>query len=300
MLTSVHFLLTYACTFECDHCFLYCGPHAEGTFTRKQLEMAFDQIADVDTITSAYFEGGESFLFYPLLVEGIRMARSVGLDVGIVTNCYWSTSIDDAALWLEPMARLGVHDLSLSDDAFHHGETRPSPAEMAKEAAVHLGMPVGTICIEPASVVSRGTGSGEKGLPVIGGSVRFRGRAAEKLIGDLPRTPASTFTECPDEDFRDPGRVHLDSFGNLHLCQGLLMGNIWQKPLKEILRDYDPESHPIIKSLIKGGPAQLARDYDFDTSTGYVDTCHLCYEVRRSLLDRFPQHLGPRQVYGLD
>ncbi len=26
MVNSVHFLLTYACNFECDHCFLFSGP----------------------------------------------------------------------------------------------------------------------------------------------------------------------------------------------------------------------------------------------------------------------------------
>ncbi len=37
MLTGIHFLLTYQCNFECDHCFLYCAPHAKGTFTLDQL-----------------------------------------------------------------------------------------------------------------------------------------------------------------------------------------------------------------------------------------------------------------------
>ena len=29
----VHFLLTYQCLYECDHCFLYCGSQADGTIT---------------------------------------------------------------------------------------------------------------------------------------------------------------------------------------------------------------------------------------------------------------------------
>ena len=32
----------------------------------------------------------------------------------------------------------------------------------------------------------------------------------------------------------------------------------------------------------------------------FVDECHYCFLVRRSLIDRFPEHLAPRQVYGLD
>lgn len=40
MLTGIHFLLTYACNFECDHCFVYGGPRAKGTFTVGQVRDA--------------------------------------------------------------------------------------------------------------------------------------------------------------------------------------------------------------------------------------------------------------------
>ena len=30
MLTGIHFILTYTCNFECDHCFLYCSPKSKG------------------------------------------------------------------------------------------------------------------------------------------------------------------------------------------------------------------------------------------------------------------------------
>ena len=37
MLTGIHFILTYTCNFECDHCFLYCSPRAQGTFSIDQM-----------------------------------------------------------------------------------------------------------------------------------------------------------------------------------------------------------------------------------------------------------------------
>ena len=43
MLTGIHFLLTYTCNFECDHCFLFCGPREEGTFTLNQIEKVLDE-----------------------------------------------------------------------------------------------------------------------------------------------------------------------------------------------------------------------------------------------------------------
>ena len=80
----------------------------------------------------------------------------------------------------------------------------------------------------------------KKGEPVYQGNPKIRGRAAEKLVQSMPVEPQNTFTECPYENLRDPGRVHLDAFGNIHLCQGLSMGNIWETPLSRLVNDYDP------------------------------------------------------------
>ena len=90
MLKGLHFLLTYKCLYECDHCFLYCGPHMEGTFTIEQIEKAIVQGIEAG-IGSICVEGGEPFLYYPILLEGVRMAAIKGFQVGIVTNDYWAT-----------------------------------------------------------------------------------------------------------------------------------------------------------------------------------------------------------------
>lgn len=295
MLTGVHFLLTYTCTFECDHCFLHCGPHSEGTFTRDQLRSAFEQIAEVSSITNVYFEGGEPFLFYPVMVEGIRMARAMGLDVGIVTNAYWATSVDDAKMWLKPLHVLGIADLSLSDDAFHHGDGDDSPAKIAYRAAKELGMPADTICIEGTSVQN----DVKKGTPIIGGGVRFKGRAAEKLVDGLPTRSWRELDSCPHEDLENPGRVHIDAYGNVMMCQGLNIGNMWKQPLASMIDEYNPHDHPIAGPLLEGGPALLAERFNITLGDEFVDECHFCYLTRKNLVDRFPEYLGPGQVYGL-
>ena len=299
MLKGIHFLLTYACNFTCEHCFLYCGPDSEGTFTLKQVKDVLQEAKRVGTIQWVYFEGGEPFLYYPLMVEGIRTARDMGFQTGVVTNTYWATSAEDAELWLKPLVELGLADLTVSDDAFHHGEKEPSPAQVALAAAKRLGMPSDSICIDKPTVETGIDKEQQRGVPVIGGGAMFRGRAAEKLVEGLPTRPWREFTECPYEDLKDPGRVHLDPYGHVHLCQGLSMGNMWDTPLSTLAANYDAGSHPICGPLLKGGPALLAQEYHFEHEDGYVDACHLCYLTRLALMDRFPEYLAPRQVYGL-
>jgi MoaA/NifB/PqqE/SkfB family radical SAM enzyme len=238
-------------------------------------------------------------LFYPTLLEGVRQARSLGFKAGIVTNAYGAISEEDAELWLRPLAELGIDHLSVSDDQFHH-QDEDSPAKRALAAACKLGIPTAPICIEKPFVEAKPGEGLEQGAAVVQGGAMFRGRAVENLTEGLPLRPWGELVECPHEDLQSPSRVHVDSFGNVHLCQGLSMGNMWERPLSELVRDYAADSHPICEPLVNGGPAQLAKRYDVARDEEYVDECHFCFLVRRALIDRFPKHLGPRQVYGLD
>ena len=299
MLTGVHLLLTYTCNFECDHCFVYSSPRAKGTFTLNQIKGVLDELIKIGTIEQVYFEGGEPFLFYPLMIEGTRIARDKGLKVGIVTNSYWATTEEDAELWLKFLFELGISDLSLSDDSFHSEDGEESPAKHALAAATRLGMPVSVISIEEPGVGTEENKEEVRGEPVIGGSTMFKGRAVEKLTRGLSTRSWRDFTECPYEDLRNPKRVHLDPYGNVHLCQGLSMGNMWQIPLSELVKNYDYSSHPICRLLVEGGPTRMAQEYRIAHDSEYIDACHFCYTLRLALLDRFPECLAHRQVYGL-
>ncbi len=298
MITGIHFLLTYICNFECDHCFLYCGPNSEGTFTLNELRQVHEEMGKIGTIKMVYYEGGEPFLFYPLMLEGIKMSSERGFKTGVVTNSYWSISDEDAELWLKPLLNLGISDVSISNDAFHHGESKENPATRALAALKRLRMSGGDICIEKPTIDMDKTQ--EKGEPVIGGGAMFRGRAAEKLIDKgLPTKHWEEFTKCPYEDLENPSRVHLDPFGNVHLCQGLSMGNMWKTPLSKLVKNYNANNHPICYPLVKGGPALLAKTHKVHHEEYFVDACHFCYTVRLALLDQFPEYLTPKQVYGL-
>jgi hypothetical protein len=296
-LIGIHFLLSYRCTDECDHCFVWGSPAARGTFTLAQIRDVLRQGQELGTVEVVYFEGGEPFLFYPIMVQGLREAALLGLRRGIVTNSYWATSVEDAIEWLRPVAEIGVQDLSLSSDLFHGEAMMTQVARNGAEAAKQLGIPQYLSVIEiPQGCLSYELS--EKGEPITGGQVRFRGRAVAKLTEGVPRRPWTEFIECPCEDFINPGRVHVDTFGHVHLCQGVLMGNLWQQPLKEIVARYDPAAHPIIGPLVEGGPVALVQRYDLPHEDSYIDACHLCYLARVQLRQRFPEFLAPATVYG--
>ncbi len=295
-LSGLHLLLTYECNYECDHCFVWGSPWQTGTMTLENIRQILLQAVELGTINSIYFEGGEPFLYYAIMLRGIQEAVDHGFKVGIVTNSYWATEVDDALVWLRTLEGL-VQDLSISSDLYHGSEELFRKAQNACQAAEKLEIPIGVISVAQPEVPDAVSAIGQ--LPSGESSVMYRGRAAEKLVALAEKRPWQEYTECPHENFREPGRVHLDPLGYVHICQGISLGNVFQTPLKEICELYDPDTHPIISPLLEGGPAELVRRFDLSLNDGYADACHLCYEARKKLRDRFPDILTPDQMYGV-
>lgn len=284
-LEGLHILLTYQCTYECDHCFVWGSPRQTGTLTLDEIEQILHQAKEAG-VTSIYFEGGEPFLFYAILVKAVHRAADMGFAVGIVSNAYWANSIADAEEWLRPfVGRLA--DFIVSSDLFHCNECLGEFPQNALAAAKWLGIPTGLISIAQPE-------SAEKDQ----GEIMYRGRAAKKLVEKTTSHPWEEFESCPHEDLREPGRVHLDPLGNIHICQGIAIGNIFTTPLKEICEKYDADSHAICGPLLSGGPAALVNEYNLPHASHYADACHLCYEARTTLRSCFEKILCPDQMYG--
>lgn len=294
-LEGLHILLTYQCTYECDHCFVWGSPWQTGTLTFGQIAQILVQ-AEEAGVTSIYFEGGEPFLYYAILVQGVRRAADMGFSVGIVSNAYWASSVSDAKEWLRPFAgRLA--DLTVSSDLFHCNERLGERPQNALVAAKSLNIPTGMISIAQPDEDAKQT----HGQIEDEGAVMYRGRAARILVEMASTHPWEGFDTCPHEDLREPGRVHLDPLGNLHICQGIVIGNLFEKPLKQICEEYDADTHPICGPLLEGGPVALVTEYNLPDASrsAYADACHLCYEARTALRPRFPQPLKPDQMYGV-
>lgn len=298
-LTGLHFLLTYQCVNECDHCFVWGSPFSSGVWTIASLQKALDSAETLDSIDFICFEGGEPFLYYPIMLAGLRDAKNRGFNVGVVSYPYWAQTLEDALEWLLPLAEIGISGISVSGDCFHGEKADEAIQQNAIRAAGELGIPVGLLATaedpkaEPPTTVA--------GKEVGYGNVMYRGRAAVKLAPKVPETDKASweqFTECPFESLMDPGRVHVDPFGNLHICQGIVIGNLLERPLADIMAAFDPQANPILKLLLAGGPTALVKEFDLPLKKSFADACELCYNARIELRSRFPLILQPDQMYG--
>jgi len=291
VLKGVHFLLTYQCTQECDHCFVWSSPNYLEAMTFKQVRELLKEAKKLGTVEWVWFEGGEPFLYYPVMMNGIKEAKALGFKVGALSNAYWATCLDDALEWLRPLAELGIANMGLSSDPYHGENLEAGRVKNGVEAAAKLGIPVGIMATAqmPQKLA---------GLPGGVTELMYRGRAAKKLLKGVLRKPWTEFGKCPHENLASPERVHVDPLGYIHVCQGLSIGNAWQRPFSEIIQSYDASSHPIMKPLIEGGPTALVKEFNLPLKRTHADACHLCYEARVQLRERYSDMLAPGQMYG--
>lgn len=294
-LDGIHFLVTYRCTYACDHCFVWSTPDVEETMTLAQLRDAMDQAAATGCIEMVYFEGGEPTLAYPIVLEAAAYARAKGLEWGLVSNCFWATSVEDAKVLLRPFKELGISDLSLSSYAYFVEDADEAHLQNAAMAAHELGLPMLVLEVGAAACLDvPGLCLGDVG------EVMHKGRAAVELAPARAARPPDTLVTCPYEDFAAPGRAHLGPDGELQICQGISAGNVWRDRLAAVIEQYDPATRPVVREILAGGPWALAQAYGHTPARElYADECHLCYETRAALRERFPEILAPAQCYGV-
>ncbi|MEJ2368793.1 MAG: radical SAM protein [Acidobacteriota bacterium] len=280
---------------ECDHCFVWGGPAQEGTMTASVVDRILRQAQEAGGIDWIWFEGGEPFLYFPLLEWSVRRAFEAGFKVGLVTNGYWAVSSEDAPLYLRPLQPY-LTQLDVSSDEYHLPAVPAERAARAAQAAESLGIIAEIVSVAPPADLDAPSRRGL--LPAGESRVMCRGRASAKLAPLIPGRPIEELIECPHENLRNPERLHVDALGFVQICQGISNGNVMNKSLGEIFRDYDPGAGPVTEALLQGGPALFARRSGLPLHSCYADACHLCYETRSGLRERYPNVLAPDPMYG--
>ena len=249
------------------------------------------------TVNNVSIEGGEPFLYYPIMVKAIKEAVNLGFHVEILSNCYWATCPEDALEWLLPIAEAEDVELSLSSDLYHGERWEIEEVRNAIKAANALDVKVGVIAVKYPDADAPCPNEIE-GAKVGFWELMYRGRASSKLAEKADKKPWHEFTECPHEDFTKQERVHIDPLGHVHVCQGISIGNAWKKPFSKIIEEYNPRENPILETLTRGGPAALVEEFNLPHDDVYADACHVCYAARLVMRNRYPDILIPSQMYG--
>ena len=242
-LNKIEFVVTYACTGRCKHCsegdHTSCGAHIDPGVAAD----AVRKIASAYDIQTVMTFGGEPLLYSDAVCAIMEAAGERNIPKRqIITNGYFSKDAEKIREVAKRLAVCGVNDLLLSVDAFHQ-ET--IPLDVVKQFAAEAkacGIP---IRLQPAWLGSAADDNpynrktreilasfADMGISVNEGNVIFpEGNALKYLAAyftdELPVNPYA-------EDPRDVRCVSFEPNG------GVLGGNVYERDIMEILRDYAP------------------------------------------------------------
>jgi hypothetical protein len=277
-LTRLHLLLTYQCVFECGHCFVWGSPKRGGVFHLERLDAVLDQAVEMGTVSELCYEGGETFVYYPILIAAVRHATARRLVTSVVTNGYWANSAEQARIWLGRLVDAGLDRIYFLANT-RSGGVRDMAAHPGVVAAEQLGL--------ATSVIAGGMQAHVDAVPgaITGWSPFWRHEQHEPET-PAPLLPWGTFTACPLEKLTSPDHAYVDPYGDLHLCHGLVIGNLFESSLASLVSRYDPEDHPISGLLLEGGPARLVTRYGLEPESRYEHACQLCRHCQALLFTR--------------
>jgi hypothetical protein len=94
--------------------------------------------------------------------------------------------------------------------------------------------------------------------------------------------------------------IHVDPYGNIQTCCGIIIGDAHEKPLIEWMeRGFHTDSE-LVRMAYERGPyayLELAVQHGYQQREGYPQKCGLCWEVRKFLRPYYPDTFGPAEIY---
>ena len=306
-------LLTYRCTLACAHCLFNCRPgHPRRHHTVEQGVRYLRMLRA--TGRAIHIAGGEAMMEYPTLLAICREAAPHFIE----TNATWCVNAAGARERLRELQAAGVKGLLISADAFHLALYPVDRYLRCREAAVEVFgeknvMAPDLTRAQLLDLQAQGHDPARREELVRGQRPRMVGRSGEELARYLPPRPLEELAGDPMWHDAPPQmpcaaefspdtiwEIHLDPYGNVQTCCGVILGNVEDMPLPEMMATGFATADPIVTALRAEGPVGLlgmaeALGYRREP---YVQKCHLCWQTRKFLRRHHPGTLGPDEIYG--
>ncbi|HHN81363.1 MAG TPA: radical SAM protein, partial [Methanomicrobia archaeon] len=299
---------------HCRHCSYNCGISREGIMDVSDGRCYIHALCKEHDIGWLSVIGGEPLMVPDLTNELIRCAKENGIPHrGIITNGFWGRETKRAQKILKDLKDAGMNQITFSVDAFHQEHIPFSHVRNAIMASTDIGFD--KVWVDGYYLKYEDSGNrfdkqtkalldelrGVEGIDINTYRLRMCGRAVDLQDQFDDKSVPQGICTPPfwmGGGFENPSTIEIDHRGNVTLCPGISIGNAKEDEITAIVQTYDVCEHPILSIINEDGPLGLAKLADnFDLSRGFVDHCHLCYELRNHLRPLYPRYLTPADVY---
>ena len=267
-----------------------------------------------------HFTGGEPFLNFGLLLEGVNMATRLGFpSLFAETNAFWCQHDEETENKMRKLQEAGLSGLLISVNPFTL-ESVPFDRTMR---AINIGSDLFgqnliVYQVDYFMQFRKLKITGRKSLQEFIQQVGLReatariellpiGRVAYTLNEWFEKYPTATFfdSNCSAELQRNYHN-HWDNYGNVlpGFCAGIALGNLLDQPaLYEEGLDLEKE-YPLLGILYNRGVEGLYQyahtHFNYQEHTnGYISKCHLCLDIRRHIVNQTQEfkELRPVEFY---
>ncbi|MHB1458408.1 MAG: radical SAM protein [Armatimonadota bacterium] len=313
-------LFTYRCTIACKHCLFNCSPAKPSVHTSLPDAIEYlRQLHAVDRVI--HIAGGEAMMFYPQLLEICREANIEGIAPHFIeTNASFAVNDQVTSDRLLELKDAGVQGLLISADPYHQRFCPPDRYFRCFNTAVEVfgdknvaGAKLSMEQLEKLCDIGRDPVKlvefTRENPPMLVGragdalSICFADRPVDTLLDEMWHGGAGRI-DCRQEfDPETMWEIHIDPYGNIQTCCGIIVGNAKETPLPELMATGFLGQSPIVDTVYHGGPKallDLAISYGYTPRSGYPQKCGLCWEVRLFLRQFFPETIGPDEIYEHD
>jgi hypothetical protein len=311
-------LFTYRCTISCKHCLFNCSPDQPSIRVSFEDGVEFlRQLRATDRVV--HIAGGEPMIYYDEMLRICQAAHKEEVSPHFIeTNASWCVSDEVARKRYEELRDAGIKGMLISTDPYHQAFVLPDRFERARRWAVEIFGEENVIAADPSRkelerMVEIGRGEALLAEYTRKHTPRLVGRAGEELVRFLPDRPieelkedslwhgnASGSADCRKEfDPQEMWEIHIDPYGNIQTCCGIIIGNARQIPLPEMMKRGFTKNE-LIRIVYEEGPfglLKLAVKLGYKPREGYPQKCNLCWEVRKYLRPYFPGTFGPEEIY---
>jgi hypothetical protein len=314
--------ITYRCTSRCRHCIYCSNDKVGGALTAGDVERIIHQTRPRECVV---FTGGEASLLPDVVISGIKVATSLGIESWLNSNGSWGKDPGFAKEYSEALVTHGLARANISVDALHQEFVPVDSVLNAIRALQAAGVKKIKALV---TFVNRNQGllfdqrteelltilNSEPGVITdIRPTVSFVGRSIVELQDHAPQLSldAAMSSSCGEED--DTGAIHdltdcsyydVGAEGKVFICAGFAFpGSLLNMAFSDIINKENMLRHPLIAAFQESGvrgllDAALAEGYR--TKEYYTGKCHVCWDCRNFLRRRFPDILTPIHAYEPD
>lgn len=293
---TLHFVYSFQCNLQCEHCIYRCGPENAPTMDLHRAASYVEQAHEAG-IRQIVFNGGEPLLHDSAIRVLIRRAIKHEIRVSLVSNGFWGSTEERARETLSTLKQAGLESLTLSTDRFHLARVSWKHLvhilHASRELRIKTGVKIARLPQDPvADGLYRSLRSYTDRIQIQGISPLGRASHLRKAV-PLKRLHSLRRPGCSTPPVLLPSG-HLLTCCNLPAREvdlknsPLVLGHLGDKTLTGLLDER--ASSPLLNLLRERGPVSFLTQFEgaaFRNSRVSIPTmahdgCDLCFHLFRT------------------